>query len=137
MTEYHPKWMIKVTLTSDKLSCIINDNMDFVKSMFERTGGRVTELVAKPLLKITYPDIHKFSQPLSGMIAGRTKYFKKLEFEKDYGVDIGILLDMINLNVNITEVSIGRIKNSPKQWKSLNKMSEDVINAILKRKYKE
>lgn len=115
---------------------ILNDDVDFVKSMFERKGGRVTELVAKPLLNITYPDIYKFSQPLSGMIAGKTELFKKIEFEKDYGVDIGILLDMIELNANIVEVSIGKIKNSSKQWQALNKMAEEVANAILKRRYK-
>ena len=114
---------------------ILNDDVDFVKSMFERKGGRITELVAKPLLNITYPGLYKFSQPLSGMIAGKTEYFKKIEFEKDYGVDIGILLDMIKLNANITEVSIGKINNSSKQWKSLNSMSEEVIRAILKRRY--
>lgn len=115
---------------------VLNDDIDFVKSMFERKGGRVTELVAKPLLHITYPDMYKFSQPLSGMIAGKTEFFKKIEFEKDYGVDIGILLDMINLNANIKEVSIGKIKNASKHWHALNKMSEEVINAILKRRYR-
>lgn len=115
---------------------VLNDDIDFVKSMFERKGGRVTELVAKPLLNITYPDMYKFSQPLSGMIAGKTEFFKKIEFEKDYGVDIGILLDMINLNANIKEVCIGKIKNASKHWHALNKMSEEVINAILKRRYR-
>lgn len=114
---------------------LIKDKADFVKSMFERKGGRVTELVAKPLLEITYPNICNFSQPLSGMIAGKTELFKKMEFEKDYGVDIGILLDMIDLNARITEVSIGKIKNSYNDWKNLDKMSKEVIGAILKRKY--
>ena len=58
---------------------IIYENVDFVKSMFEREGGRVTELVAKPLLDITFPNIYKFSQPLSGMIAGKKEYFKKIK----------------------------------------------------------
>ena len=114
---------------------LLNDEVDFVKSMFERKGGRVTELVAKPLLSVTYPDMYNFSQPLSGMIAGKTEFFKKIEFEKDYGVDIGILLDMINLNAKITEVSIGKIKNSSQHWDLLNKMSKEVISAILKRRY--
>ena len=112
---------------------LINDEADFVKSMFERTGGRVTELVAKPLLDITYPNIYKFSQPLSGMIAGKTEFFRKIEFEKDYGVDIGILLDMIELNARIAEVSIGKIKNSSRGWRGLDKMSSEVMSAIIKR----
>lgn len=112
---------------------IIYENADFVKSMFEREGGRVTELVAKPLLDITFPNIYKFSQPLSGMIAGKKKYFRKINFEKDYGVDIGILLDMIKLGANITEVYIGKINNDSQPWIKLEKMSREVMTAILKR----
>lgn len=112
---------------------IINDETDFVKSMFERTGGRVTELVAKPLLDILFPEIHKFSQPLSGMIAGKKSLLSKIEFEKDYGVDIGILLDMLQMKVEIKEVHIGKIKNHSQQWRNLEKMSREVMNAIIKR----
>ena len=112
---------------------IINEEADFVKSLFERTGGRVTELVAKPLLDILFPEIHKFSQPLSGMIAGKKSILSKIEFEKDYGVDIGILLDMINMKVNIKEVHIGQIKNQSQQWRNLEKMSREVMTSIIKR----
>ena len=95
---------------------ILDRNIDFVKATFDREGGRVTELVA-----------------LSGMIAGKKSVFQKIELEKDYGVDIGILLDMINLNVNIEEVKIGKLKNVSKTWKALEKMSTEVMRAILKR----
>lgn len=111
------------------------DKADFVKSTFERKGGRVTELVAKPLLKIAYPNMHRFSQPLSGMIAGKTEFFKKISLEKDYGVDIGILLDMIGLNARINEVCIGKITNDSHDWSFLDKMAEEVMNAIIKRRY--
>ena len=112
---------------------ILKEKAEFVKSLFERTGGRVTELVAKPLLDILFPEIYKFSQPLSGMIAGKKSLLSKIEFEKDYGVDIGILLDMIQMNVNIKEVHIGKIKNHSQQWRNLEKMSREVMNAIIKR----
>ena len=111
---------------------ILKRNIDFVKATFDREGGRVTELVAKPLLKLLFPDV-KYTQPLSGMIAGKKSVFQKIEFEKDYGVDIGILLDMINLKVNIEEVKIGQLKNISKSWKTLEKMSTEVMKAILKR----
>ena len=127
--------------SSDLIDTLINplidSDVDFVKSMFERTGGRVTELVAKPLLAITYPDMYQFAQPLSGMIAGKTEFFRKIEFEKDYGVDIGIVLDMLKLNAKIVEVSIGRIQNASKDWKVLDKMSKEVMAAILKRRFNE
>ena len=117
-----------------KLSEPIRDNRaDFVKSMFDRKGGRVTELVAKPMLDILFPEIHKFAQPLSGMIAGRKQFFEQIVLEKDYGVDIGILLDMISINARIKEVHIGTIKNVSQQWQSLEKMSREVIKAIIKR----
>lgn len=112
---------------------IVNDEADFVKSMFERTGGRVTELVAKPLLDILFPEVYKFSQPLSGMIAGKKSILSQIEFEKDYGVDIGILLDMIEMDARIKEVHIGTIKNDSQQWKNLEKMSREVMNAIIGR----
>ncbi|HNV52256.1 MAG TPA: glycosyltransferase, partial [Tenuifilaceae bacterium] len=48
---------------------IINNTADFVKATFNRQAGRVTELVAKPLLSLLFPELAHFSQPLSGMIA--------------------------------------------------------------------
>ena len=112
---------------------ILEEKADFVKSMFDRSGGRVTELVAKPLLEILFPEIYHFSQPLSGMIAGKKEFFEKLELEKDYGVDIGILLDMIEIGARIEEVHIGKIHNNSQPWLKLEKMSREVMAAIFKR----
>jgi HAD superfamily phosphoserine phosphatase-like hydrolase len=112
---------------------IINDEADFVKSCFERQAGRVTELVAKPLLSFLFPDLNKFSQPLSGMIAGKRSFLEKIEFENDYGVDIGILIDMSMAGARIKEVSIGYIENRMQSWEQLGRMSREVSKAILKR----
>lgn len=54
---------------------LLEDEADFVKACFTRNAGRVTELVAKPLLNILFPDLSRFSQPLSGMIAGKNIYY--------------------------------------------------------------
>ncbi|MCI8759703.1 MAG: glycosyltransferase [Clostridia bacterium] len=113
---------------------IIERNIDFVKATFDREGGRVTELVAKPLLKILFPKMKNYQQPLSGMIAGKKSSFEKIEFEKDYGVDIGILLDIIKNDKTVEEAYLGKLKNISKDWKSLEKMSTEVMTAILKRK---
>lgn len=113
---------------------ILERNVDFVKSTFDREGGRVTELVAKPLLGILFPELPKFSQPLSGMIAGKKEIFENIELEKDYGVDIGILLDVLNMNYKVEEQMIGSLENKSKDWKSLDKMSTEVMRAILKRR---
>ena len=113
---------------------IIENDVDFVKSTFDREGGRVTELVAKPVLKLLFPELQYISQPLSGMIAGKREIFEKLVFEKDYGVDIGILLDVANMECKMEQVDIGRVENNSKDWKLLDKMSTEVMRAILKRK---
>ncbi|MFZ0282371.1 MAG: HAD-IB family phosphatase [Bacteroidales bacterium] len=112
---------------------IIEGEADFVKSTFDRQAGRVTELVAKPLLSLLFPDLIQFSQPLSGMIGARKSMLKNLDFENDYGVDIGILLDMNSAGARLKEVNIGYIENRMQTWEQLGKMSREVSRAILKR----
>lgn len=112
---------------------LLKGDCDFVKGTFARNSGRVTELVAKPLLKIFYPELASFEQPLSGMIAGRKSYFNKIEFFDGYGVDIGILIDMFLMQARIVEVNIGYIENKSKPWKMLGKMSGEVASAIIKK----
>ena len=112
---------------------ILNNEADFVKSYFERQAGRVTELVAKPLLSFLFPSISHFKQPLSGMIAGKKELFEKIMIEDDYGVDIGILIDMHQKGARIEEVSLGYIENRMQSIAQLGKMSKEVTKAILKR----
>lgn len=120
--------------TIQKLTApIINGQADFVKSTFEREAGRVTELVARPLLTILFPELSKFSQPLSGMIGGRKEYFRKITIENGYGVDVGILIDMYKIGARILEVNIGEIKHKTKQWRQLIPMAKEVSQSILKR----
>lgn len=110
---------------------ILNGEADFVKASFSRNAGRVTELVAKPLLSIFFPDLLRFSQPLSGMIAGRKEVFSHIEFREDYGVDIGILIDMYLANIRMKEVEIGYIENKSKPWQALGRMSREVAGCII------
>lgn len=112
---------------------LLLDEVDFVKGTFGRNAGRVTELVAKPLLSIFYPGLAGYTQPLSGMIAGRKQFFNKIDFFNDYGVDIGILLDMYLMKARIKEVDIGYIDNKSKPWEALGKMSKEVAKAIITR----
>lgn len=117
---------------------LINDETDFVKSTFIRTkGGVVTEVAVKPLLNILFPDMYKFSEPISGMIAAKKNVLDVLEFEKDYGVDIGILIDVIQNGNRVTEVNIGEIENMShlsKTNETMSNMSTQIIRAILKRR---
>lgn len=110
---------------------VLSGDADFVKATFSRNAGRVTELLAKPLLTLLYPDLAGYSQPLSGMIAGRKLFFEQVEFLDDYGVDIGILIDMFSMGARIREVNIGYIENKSKPWHCLAKMSTEVASAIL------
>lgn len=112
---------------------VTSGKADFTKSCFSRQAGRVTELVAKPLLSILYPNFPSFWQPLSGMIAGKKKLFEKIQFEEGYGVDIGILIDMYQMGVKIEEVSIGHIENKMQPLEQLGKMSREVAAVILKK----
>jgi glucosyl-3-phosphoglycerate synthase len=110
---------------------LVLDEADFVKGSFTRNAGRVTTLVAKPLLSIFYPGLSAFSQPLSGMIAGKKSHFLKIDFYNDYGVDVGILIDMYLMRLRIREVNIGYIENKSKPWEALGKMSREVSRAII------
>ncbi len=112
---------------------IISDEADFVKSYFDRQAGRVTELVAKPLLSILFPELITFQQPLSGMIACKKSFLQKIRIENDYGVDIGILLDMYSHGARIREVNIGYIENRMQNIEQLSRMSREVTRAILNR----
>lgn len=112
---------------------IIREEADFVKSCFSRQAGRVTELVAKPLLSLFYPFFPDFKQPLSGMIAGKKQFLKQCEFEEGYGVDIGVLIDMYRFGARIIEVSIGAIENRMHPLEKLGKMSIEVSRTILKK----
>lgn len=115
---------------------IIEGRADFVKGAFARNAGRVTELVAKPLLNILFPGLSHFSQPLSGMIAGKKSFFKKVDFFNDYGVDVGILIDMYLMKARVTEINIGYIENKSKPWESLGQMSKEVSRAIIRKAHR-
>lgn len=112
---------------------LIKKEADFIKSYFIRQAGRVTELVAKPLLSILNPGFPNFQQPLSGMIAGKKSFFTKCEFEEGYGVDIGILIDMHNIGARIIEVNIGNIENRMQPLEQLGTMSREVARTIIKK----
>jgi glucosyl-3-phosphoglycerate synthase len=112
---------------------LIRDEADFVKSYFERPAGKVTEILVKPMLEFFFPHLLEFRQPLSGMIAGKKSIFQKVEFENDYGVDIGLLIDMHQVRARIKEVCIGEVENDRHPLHMLGRMSKQVANAIFKR----
>ncbi|MEA1904598.1 MAG: glycosyltransferase [Candidatus Hadarchaeota archaeon] len=112
---------------------VVEDKADFIKGMFDRKGGRVTELVAKPLLQMFFPKTTNFSQPLSGESASKRKILEEIKFEPSWGVDIGILLDIMKPNVRIREANLGFIKHVPRPLTYLQGMAYEVASAILRR----
>ncbi|MFB6907118.1 glucosyl-3-phosphoglycerate synthase [Streptomyces bacillaris] len=75
----------------------------FVKAMYDRPlgdtagqGGRVTELVARPLLNLHWPQLAGFVQPLGGEYAVRRSLLERLPFPVGYGVELGLLVDALH-----------------------------------------
>jgi len=72
----------------------------FSKGFYDRPevgaegGGRVTELVARPLLSSFFPELCQFRQPLSGEFGGRREFLEQVPFVEGYGVDVGLLIDL-------------------------------------------
>ena len=123
-------------LTSKKVEAmikpILDGKTDITKTKFSRASGRVTELTAKPLLNFFFPEI-SFEQPLSGQFAARKEVLKRINFEKDYGVDVGIVIDADVLGISITEVDIGAIEHDSSPLADLNLMANEVVRTIINR----
>jgi glucosyl-3-phosphoglycerate synthase len=76
-------------------------SVGFVKGYYRRPifgrptgGGRVTELVARPLLCALFPHLAHIVQPLAGEYAGRRSLLETVPFVEGYGVDLGLLIDL-------------------------------------------
>ena len=123
-------------LTSQKVEAmirpILDGKTDITKTKFARESGRVTELTAKPLLNFFFPEI-SFEQPLSGQFAARKEILKRINFEKDYGVDVGIVIDADVLGISIMEVDIGAIQHDMSPLADLNMMANEVVRTIINR----
>lgn len=112
---------------------LINGQADFVKAKFARAAGRVTTLTARPLLRVFFPELAHFEQPLGGIIAVRRTLLRKLRFENDYGVDIGLLVDAAQIGAAIVEVDIGRIVHHSQPLAVLGAMATQVARTLLDR----
>jgi glucosyl-3-phosphoglycerate synthase len=74
----------------------------FVKAYYDRSyegaptgGGRVTELVARPILSLLFPKLADIVQPLGGEYAGRREALELLPFVEGWGVELGLLVDLV------------------------------------------
>jgi glucosyl-3-phosphoglycerate synthase len=95
-------------------------------------GGRVTELMARPLLNLHEPRLAGFSQPLAGEIAARRELLEELPFPVGYGVEIAMLIDtlrMCGLSA-LGESWLGTRRNSHQSLRALGEMAYAVLAAV-------
>lgn len=98
-------------------------------------GGRVTELTARPLLNMFYPDLAAIEQPLAGEIAARRDLLIQLPFLSGYGVDIALLLDVyaeVGLE-GIAQVDLDVRQNAHQPLRDLGPMAYAVLQAVATR----
>src|SRR5687768_7175571 len=118
----------------ERMTQPISSNVaDFVKAKFTRGAGRVTVLTAKPLLRTYFPELAHFEQPLSGVMAARRSLLEKLDFENDYGVDIGLFIDAALAKARLAEVDIGHIEHDSQPLEVLGEMATQVARTLLDR----
>jgi glucosyl-3-phosphoglycerate synthase len=98
-------------------------------------GGRVTELMAKPLVNLFYPQLAGFVQPLAGEFAARRELLGAMPFFTGYGVEIGLLIDVCNeIGLGaMAQVDIGTRQNRHQALASLSRMSSVVLRAVAAR----
>ena len=117
-------------------------SIGFVKATYQRPlagvhggGGRVTELVAKPLLALLHPELGCFAQPLAGEIAARRSVIGDLALPGDYGVDVAVLIDVarrIGIGA-MAEVDLGQRHHRNRPLAELAPQARSVARVILAR----
>ncbi|MEJ8635773.1 MULTISPECIES: glucosyl-3-phosphoglycerate synthase [Streptomyces] len=107
-------------------------DVQFVKAMYDRPlgdvagqGGRVTELVARPLLNLHWPQLAGFVQPLGGEYAARRSLLERLPFPVGYGVELGLLVDALHtvgLDA-LAQVDVGERRHRHQDGQALGRMA--------------
>jgi glucosyl-3-phosphoglycerate synthase len=122
--------------------------VQFVKGRFRRVvadegidldGGRVTELVARPLINLFAPQLARFYQPLSGQVAARTELLRAIPFMTGFAVEIAMLLDVVQrLGAGpaadaVVEADLGALENRERSLSHLAVMAQEVTFGFLAR----
>lgn len=125
---------------------LLRPDILFVKGFYRRPikmgnklqstgGGRVTELVARPMLNLFYPELSGVVQPLSGEYGGRRSALERLPFFSGYGVEIGLLIGVLEefgLS-SIAQVDLEERIHRNQSLEALSKMSFAIIQAIIRK----
>ncbi|MGI8903659.1 MAG: glucosyl-3-phosphoglycerate synthase [Solirubrobacteraceae bacterium] len=125
---------------------LTHPELRFVKGAFRRPlevgghvypgeGGRVTELVARPLLNLYAPALAGFDQPLAGELAAHADLLRSLPFPAGYGVEIANLIDAARIaGVDaLAQVALGNRQNRHQSLRELSAMSYAVMVAAATR----
>jgi len=125
---------------------LVEPRLQYVKGYYQRPiveggvlkeggGGRVTELVARPLINLLFPELSGLIQPLSGEYAGRRTLLEQLPFFTGYAVEIGHLIDIAD-RVGIEglgQVDLERRVHRNQELEGLSRMSFVILQAVMKR----
>jgi len=124
--------------------------LSFVKGFYRRPfrigevtvpdgGGRVTELTARPLLNLFYPELAAVQQPLAGELAARRQLLLQLPFMTGYGVDIALLLDAYRVaGIDaLAQVDLAVRQNAHQPLRDLGPMAFAVLQAVASRLERE
>ncbi len=98
-------------------------------------GGRVTELLAKPLINLLFPALSEVRQPLAGETAAHRWVFEKVGFADGYGVEIGLLVDVArDFGAHtIAQVDLGVRVHRNRPLEELRPQADDVLRTALGR----
>ncbi|MFM8858150.1 MAG: glucosyl-3-phosphoglycerate synthase [Actinomycetota bacterium] len=94
ITSFTRDWIVNLVIP-----LFLDPEVGLVKASYERPshlggGGRTTELVARPLLSLFFPELTDLHQPLAGEFAGRRSMLTEIPFSMGWGVEIGMIIDM-------------------------------------------
>ncbi|MDQ3714789.1 MAG: glucosyl-3-phosphoglycerate synthase [Actinomycetota bacterium] len=118
----------------------------YVKGLYDRPlqtvqgiapegGGRVTELIARPLLNAIWPQLAGFVQPLSGEYAGRRSLLEAVPFASGYGVEIALLIDLLELAGldALAQTDLGVRRHGHQADPALGRMAGQILQTALHR----
>jgi glucosyl-3-phosphoglycerate synthase len=121
---------------------LTTDDVLFVKGHYRRPfdgrageGGRVTELMARPVLRVFFPELADLRQPLGGECAAPRGVLAQLPFVEGWGVDIGLVLDVANRygTRSLAQVDLGERVHHNRPLDELSPQAEAVLRTALSR----
>jgi len=121
---------------------LLEPDVQLVKGFYRRPlstedsgGGRVTELMARPLLSVLRPELAGVIQPLAGEYAGTRRLLEAVPFASGYGVEIGLLLDAHELVglPGIAQVNLGVRRHRNQPLAALGVMARQILSTALSR----